>query len=128
MENVVANELKICLFLKHPNITQIYGCFYDSQKIYILMEYAGINLHSCILKDSDDVVQNLINIYEAVAYLHCLGILHRDIKPENILCNFVKILLSREFPSYAILDGQFLHKEQVGQHFAGHHFMFLHKF
>lgn len=32
-------EIKICLFMNHPNIVRMYGFFTDRDNIYILMEY-----------------------------------------------------------------------------------------
>jgi serine/threonine protein kinase len=32
-------EIKISLFLNHPNIVRVYGCFSDKDHVYIMMEY-----------------------------------------------------------------------------------------
>lgn len=37
-ENVV-REIKIHLFLEHPNIARLYGCFHDATHIYLVEEY-----------------------------------------------------------------------------------------
>lgn len=34
-----AQEIKISLFLNHPNIVKVYGCFCDKDNVYIMMEY-----------------------------------------------------------------------------------------
>lgn len=34
-----AQEIKISLFLNHPNIVRVYGCFSDKDHVYIMMEY-----------------------------------------------------------------------------------------
>lgn len=49
MEAQFANELKIHLNAKHPNICNLYGFFHDYENIYILMELC-----------SDGMVYNLI--------------------------------------------------------------------
>jgi len=36
-------------------------------------------------------MQILGNIFEAVSFLHCNGIIHRDIKPENIVIENVPL-------------------------------------
>ena len=37
----IRRELEIHSHLKHPNILQMYGFFFDERKIYIIMEYAS---------------------------------------------------------------------------------------
>ena len=46
------NEVKIQLFLDHPNIVKLYGFFDDPSNFYIIMEYMeGGNLFSHIKKN-----------------------------------------------------------------------------
>ena len=47
----------------------------------------------------------LNNIYEAVSYLHCNGVIHRDIKPENIVIEHVCFSLPRGPINCAISGG-----------------------
>jgi aurora kinase len=35
----VAREIKINMFLEHPNIAKLYGCFHDQDHIYLICEY-----------------------------------------------------------------------------------------
>lgn len=45
------NEIKIQMFLDHPNIVKLYGFFDDSSYFYIIMEYMeGGNLFCYIKK------------------------------------------------------------------------------
>lgn len=37
-ENVV-REIKIHMFLEHPNIAKLYGCFHDATRIFLIEEY-----------------------------------------------------------------------------------------
>ena len=38
MKEQLFQEIKIQLFLKHPNLIQLYDFFYDSNRIYLFME------------------------------------------------------------------------------------------
>ncbi len=33
----------------------------------------------------EEIISILANIFEAVSYIHCHGVIHRDLKPENIV-------------------------------------------
>lgn len=39
MEHQVILEIKLQMFLEHPNIVKLYGFFDDSENIYLMMEY-----------------------------------------------------------------------------------------
>jgi serine/threonine protein kinase len=39
MLNQFIQELKISLFVNHPNVVKMYGCFHDRLNFYIVMEY-----------------------------------------------------------------------------------------
>jgi aurora kinase, other len=41
-ENVI-REIKLNMFLCHPNIAKLYGCFHDQHHIYLVCEYATNN-------------------------------------------------------------------------------------
>lgn len=79
-------ELKIQLYLNHPNIMKMYGYFHDEKNFYIIME-AGMDRH---LKDllkkvkilpEIKVVSLMRQLCNAVQALHSQNIIHRDIKP-----------------------------------------------
>ena len=45
------NEIKIQMFLEHPNVVKLYGFFDDTLNFYIIMEYMeGGNLFALIKK------------------------------------------------------------------------------
>ncbi len=87
-------ELKIQLFLSHPNIIKMYGYFDDETYIYIILEVGtgGQLYHQ--LKKSQPLSEPRIafimkQVCDAVNEIHSLKIIHRDIKPENIVLHDV---------------------------------------
>jgi serine/threonine protein kinase len=98
-ENVI-REIKLNMFLNHPNIAKLYACFHDQHYIYLITEYAtNNNLYELIKQpkinrketNSEKVTKLVGQICEAVRYIHQHCVIHRDIKPENILLTMVTV-------------------------------------
>jgi len=76
--------------LKHPHIVQLYGFFFDEDKIYLILEYCP---QGELYKDlkaqghySEVIAAGYIfQVIQALKYIHSKDIIHRDIKPENLL-------------------------------------------
>ena len=87
----IRREIEIHLNIVHKYIIQMYGYFYDSEKLYLVMEYCGENGDMFkLLRNRNSLEYNLVKKYirqvaMAVEHLHRMDIIHRDIKPENIL-------------------------------------------
>src|SRR5258708_38898072 len=84
--------------LRHPNIISVpeYG-FDEQQQPYFTMEFLDDAVD--ILSDSDQAslerkLQRIVQMLQALAYLHRRGIIHRDLKPDNVLVvdGHVKVL------------------------------------
>lgn len=87
MEGQLARELKIQLYVNHPNIVKIYGFFEDLLHCYIIMECALDGHLSEYLSKSNsplpelEAAKYLNQICSAVSLLHSEHIIHRDLKP-----------------------------------------------
>ncbi|OHT16208.1 hypothetical protein TRFO_13368 [Tritrichomonas foetus] len=87
------NEYEIICNIQHPNIIKTYGiCYGDhDHPPSILLEYCPHNLKNCIQTlTNNEIKQIIIEIAEAMSYIHHCGLIHRDLKPENILLDSEK--------------------------------------
>jgi len=89
-EHQLIRELEIHMRLFHKHILRMYDFFYDSNRIYVILEYAANDTLASYLKrhQSLDNIRTATFIYQiadALNYCHSLKIMHRDLKPENIL-------------------------------------------
>jgi len=78
----------------HPSIAGVHKVIEEDRYIFVVLDYCpGGDLFSMITERQryvgDDELVRLVflQIIDAVAYCHSMGIFHRDLKPENILCN-----------------------------------------
>lgn len=90
VEKQVQREIEIQSNLRHPNVLKLYGHFYDSKRIILVLEFAGQGeLYKHLRKagrfPEAKSAQYIAQIASALRYLHRKHIIHRDIKPENIL-------------------------------------------
>ena len=92
MTEQLRREVEIHSHLRHKNVVQFYGFFYDDDKIYLMLEYCpGGELYKNLKAQpqgrySEQVAAGYIyQVIQALKYIHSKDIIHRDIKPENLL-------------------------------------------
>ncbi|XXZ98971.1 Calmodulin-dependent protein kinase cmk2 [Meyerozyma guilliermondii] len=89
-EDVVLDELKLLQQLHHPHIVSFVDWFESKDKFYIVTQLAtGGELFDRIVNQGrfseHDASLVVVQMLEAIQYLHSIDIVHRDLKPENIL-------------------------------------------
>lgn len=88
-EQSLSNEFSILASLRHPNIVSVldYG-FDEERQAYFTMDL--LESPKTITEAADillkpEKVQLLIQLLQALDYLHLRGVIHRDLKPANVL-------------------------------------------
>lgn len=89
-EIMVTDELRLLQELHHPNIVGFRDWFESRDKFYIVTQLAtGGELFDRIVQQGrfteHDASLVVVQILDAISYLHKKDIVHRDLKPENIL-------------------------------------------
>lgn len=92
VEHQLRREIEIQSHLRHPNILRMYGYFYDSQRVYLILEYASKGeLYRELQKQEEQRFEEkraagyVLQLSRALEYCHHKNVIHRDIKPENLL-------------------------------------------
>lgn len=89
-ESMVTDELRLLQELNHPNIVGFRDWFESRDKFYIVTQLAtGGELFDRIVQQGrfteHDASLVVVQMLDAITYLHKRDIVHRDLKPENIL-------------------------------------------
>ncbi|ORX60879.1 AGC family protein kinase [Piromyces finnis] len=93
IEKQLRREIEIQSHLRHGNIIRLYGYFYDSKCVYLIIEYAANGELYKRLKHEGKFTEEQASKYikqmaTALLYLHKRNVIHRDIKPENLLLGY----------------------------------------
>lgn len=82
-------EAQALTTLRHPNIVDVYGFGVVEELPYVAMEYVeGRTLEQELGEgqplEATTALEIMIQILQALAYAHGLGVVHRDLKPDNV--------------------------------------------
>ncbi|MHB0922950.1 MAG: protein kinase domain-containing protein [Bellilinea sp.] len=83
-------EARSAANLSHPNIVTVHDFGFDSDRLYLVMEYVpGTDLKT-ILKDRvrlpvAETVNIIVQASSGIGYAHRAGLIHCDVKPHNML-------------------------------------------
>lgn len=111
----LAHEFRTLASLRHPNIISVleYGFDEEEQPYYTmeLLEGARNILQDGLSKSFDEKIALLVQVAQALEYLHRRGIIHRDLKPDNVLVvsGRVKVL------DFGLATMRFLEDKSVDQ-------------
>ncbi len=82
----LAREFNILLHLNHPGIVKVYNFgTLDENRAYMAMEFVdGAPITKVLHGFSKELINVLLDVLDALDYIHTEGFIHCDIKPENI--------------------------------------------
>lgn len=89
---IAQNEYNLLQQIHHPNVIKVLDFFtYAYGAVLVQTYFSGEDLEKTITLNSDgflaesNACQLFIQLLDALAYLHRIGIIHRDVKAQNIL-------------------------------------------
>jgi len=86
MRKRLTREAKVISALQHANIVKIYKFGSLEDRFYIILEYLpGGSLSTFQKLSPRQRLKVVIQVCDAVSYIHRHGIVHRDLKPSNIM-------------------------------------------
>lgn len=96
------------LLVRHPGIITLYWTFQDKESLYFVLELAPNGELLSYIKRFGSFNEATTRYYaaqllEAIAAMHCAGVIHRDIKPENVLLDASMRIKVTDFGSAKIL-------------------------
>lgn len=105
----VIGEVETMTLLNHPNIVKLEETFKDDTNLWIVMEYLPGGELLQLLKN-ERLSENLtrlivVQLLEALEYIHGRGIVHRDLKPSNCLMGENETTVKISDFGFAVLAG-----------------------
>ncbi|KAI8381525.1 kinase-like domain-containing protein [Radiomyces spectabilis] len=90
VQRQLQREIEIQGNLRHPNILRLYGYFHDETRVFLILELAGKGeLYNELQRQGrfaeSVAAKYIMQMANALLYLHSQRIIHRDIKPENLM-------------------------------------------
>ncbi len=80
------NEARAATSLKHPGVVRVFGYDEDAGLAFIVMEYVeGRSLKERFRAPVGDAVALIMQLLEALSYVHDEGVVHRALKPSNLM-------------------------------------------
>ena len=93
------SECKFCMDANDKHIVKVFDYVAENNNAFCVMPYYTRNLRKIIDEEKDSFVllSYVIQLCEAIRFIHNKAVIHRDIKPENILVSDDKMLVLSDF-------------------------------
>jgi serine/threonine protein kinase len=87
--DALLREGRLLAQCEHPNLVPVFDLDVHEGRWFVVMEYvSGLNVQQFVAQrrpEPRQAARLVIELAQAVAYLHTRGITHQDIKPQNVL-------------------------------------------
>ena len=108
-QNKFRAEAKASAKLTHPNIVTTFDFGFDSDRLYIVMEYIDGTDLKTIIKNTPSMpfsqaMHFILQACSGLSYAHSSGFVHCDMKPQNLLVSKIGILKITDFGIARALD------------------------
>ena len=83
-----AREVSILEVLEHTNVIRLLDVYASSTRINLVLERWGTDLKKSMARSALNackIQSYTAQMFEAVAYIHTMGLCHNDLKPQNML-------------------------------------------
>ncbi len=113
------SEVRVSRRITHSNVVRIHALDEHEGRLFLTMEYvAGSDLRREIDEGGGrlDVARAArvgLEVAEALAAAHAIGVVHRDLKPENVLVDPSGKLILTDFGIAKLLDQQLLDRSSA---------------
>ncbi len=88
---IITREYQILNNIKHPNIVEVFDCAQFKERTFFTLEYIdGLPINIVFQDFSDELINCLIQIINALGVLHKKNFIHCDLNPANILYDISK--------------------------------------
>jgi eukaryotic-like serine/threonine-protein kinase len=106
----VAREAEAAAALTHPNIVALYDWFGDGSRTVLVWELVeGDSLDKLAGRLGDgDVAAVGVELLNALAFAHSLGVIHRDVKPQNVMLSVQGTVKVMDFGIARLMDADTL--------------------
>jgi serine/threonine-protein kinase len=85
----VLREARAAARLNHPNIAAVYDVLETEEGVHIVMEYVPGQTLAALVRSGPlapaTVLEIALQLTDALAEAHAMGVLHRDLKPANVM-------------------------------------------
>ncbi len=120
--------------LSHPGIVPVYDVFEARGSLFYVMPWLGGGSLAEVMEeilaeertvDAGKAQDWLLQILDALVYLHEQGVIHRDLKPSNIMFNvegnpvLIDFGSARQYVEHSVSQGEFSWRYAAPEHISG---------
>ena len=112
----------------HAGIVTLYYTFQDENSLYFVIDMAEFGELLTLIRKYGSLSESctkyyMVQLIDAVDFMHSKGVIHRDLKPENILVNGDMRLMITDFGAAKLLDSDDLQRKDPNELYSASSFV-----